>query len=332
MATCESPRQTYDRAFYAAQICGSARSARFVVPLLLDVCTDVHSVVDVGCGAGVWLARFKEAGVERVLGMDGGSAADNNQLEISPEEFLAANLERELPTPSRFDLCICLETAEHLSPAAAPALISSLCRLSDVIVFSAALPGQGGTHNLNERWPSYWASLFATHGYHPLDRVRANIWHDARIEWWYRQNIILFVNLEGFERIRNPDARSADQSSSPLDIVHPECFSIFKSEALDRAAGALQTKILELSAANSALVGENGALKAQADSYLDQLNLVVHSTSWKITYPLRWIVGSNPGQRRFFRRVAYLGWWIITGQLLRRLRERRARHIYDETP
>ena len=67
-----------------------------------------------------------------------------------------------------------------------------MCKLSDVVLFSAAIPGQGGTHHLNERWPSYWANLFGSAGYDVLDVVRANIWDDARVEWWYRQNLLVF--------------------------------------------------------------------------------------------------------------------------------------------
>lgn len=330
MTTEGTLRRIYDRAFFAAQVDGSARSARIVVPMLLDLCPNVRSVVDVGCGAGVWLARFKEGGVEHVLGLDGGSAEDHGQLEISPDEFRSADFERELPTDTHFDLCLCLEVAEHLAPAAAPHLIRNLCRLSDVIAFSAALPGQGGTHHLNERWPSYWAGLFAEHGYRPLDIVRRHIWYDARIEWWYRQNIILFANFRGVQRIRNAEKYSEDQCTGPLDVVHPDCFSIYRAEVEWRSH---TIAILQEEAAQeqlAAFAAKAQTLRDQRDSIADQLNVILNSTSWKLTFPLRRLFENSQKARYCLRRVAYFLWWSVTGQVINRLRDRRIRKTFQK--
>src|SRR5215471_3233771 len=138
---CNDLKVIYKKVFFAAQIDGSARSARIVVPVVMELVSDVSSVVDLGCGAGAWLARFKEAGIARVLGLDGGTAAEHDQLEIDPHEFRGADLEREIHLDETFDLCICLEVAEHLAHRAAPVIVQNACRLSDVILFSAAIPG-----------------------------------------------------------------------------------------------------------------------------------------------------------------------------------------------
>src|SRR5262245_55019270 len=107
-------KKVYDKVFFAEQIDGSARSARIVVPFVMKIVRDVRSVVDVGCGAGVWLAQFKESGVPRVFGLDGGAAAEHDQLEIEPNEFCIVDLEQDIGLDERFDLCICIEVAEHL--------------------------------------------------------------------------------------------------------------------------------------------------------------------------------------------------------------------------
>jgi len=217
----------YGRAFFAQQMDGSADSARIVVPLVMNIVPDVRSVVDVGCGAGTWLARFKEAGVPRVLGLDGGAAAKQNQLEIEPKEFRVADLERDIELDDSFDLCLCLEVAEHLREHAARVIVRNICKLSDVVLFSAAIPGQGGFHHLNERWPSYWVDQFASAGYEVLDVVRGRIWNDARVEWWYRQNLLLFASKAGLSRIAQSVVTRVDPKSMPLDVVHPACFEQF---------------------------------------------------------------------------------------------------------
>lgn len=299
------------------------------MPLLLELYPDVCSVVDVGCGAGVWLARFKERGVERVLGLDGGSAEEHGQLEIKREEYRSADFEHELPADECFDLCLCLEVAEHLTPATATTLVRALCRLSDVIVFSAAIPGQGGLNHLNERWPTYWAGLFAEQNYRPLDCLRGRIWSDARIDWWYRQNLILFVSEKGTRRL-STSGRAA-REDSPVDIVHPECFRKYRSELEGQRAVvvALQAQVAQLISENRALSDlqaestrtremrslEAAALNEQLEGQTARLNEILNSASWKLTFPLRRIVGGRRGPRFLLRQLSHFGWRQMTGNL-----------------
>jgi 2-polyprenyl-3-methyl-5-hydroxy-6-metoxy-1,4-benzoquinol methylase len=104
-----------------------------------------RSVVDIGCGIGTWLATALELGVTDVLGIE-GDWLDRSLARIADELIVATDLEQPFDLGRRFDLAICLEVAEHLSPAAAPGFIDSLTRHADVILFSAAIPFQGGHH------------------------------------------------------------------------------------------------------------------------------------------------------------------------------------------
>jgi len=201
----------YDRAFYLDQAAGSARSASVVVPLLREL-LPIRSVCDVGCGVGTWLRCWLELGVTDVLGIDGDHVA-KDQLLIPAGNFLPADLRQPLPSVRRFDLAMSLEVAEHLPPARAESFIADLASLAPIVLFSAAIPGQGGTEHVNERWQSYWASLFERNGFVTADVLRPRIWHDARIEYWYRQNILLFCQ---------PDAVGTAPSAMPLEVVHPE--------------------------------------------------------------------------------------------------------------
>src|SRR4051812_21567636 len=67
----EKPMQPYAPPFFAQLQAGALRSARAVVPALLEL-LHPSSVVDVGCGLGAWLAVCREMGVQDVLGVDGG--------------------------------------------------------------------------------------------------------------------------------------------------------------------------------------------------------------------------------------------------------------------
>jgi SAM-dependent methyltransferase len=202
----------YDARFYDWVNMTARRSARIVLPLVQEACAP-SSVADVGCGEGAWLAVWGELGVKDVLGMDGDYVAAE-RLSIPRERFAPTDLARPFSAPRRFDLAQSLEVGEHLPPASTETFVAGLCRLSDVVLFSAAQPGQGGEMHVNERRPSFWAAHFAGHGYAAFDCVRPHLAGDSRVDPWYRFNTILFANPRGQERLsaealasrREPDA------------------------------------------------------------------------------------------------------------------------------
>ncbi len=180
----------YSEDFYKEVGPGSRASAEIVVPLVMEV-VRATSVIDVGCGNGEWLGVFKARGVA-VLGVD-GAYVDRSLLRIGAPEFVAADLTKPLPDLGRFDLCVSLEVAEHLPAKVAKAFVTSLTRLAPVVLFSAAVPNQGGVHHVNERWPRYWRELFGANGFICLDPFRPILWHNDAVQWWYRQNLFLCV-------------------------------------------------------------------------------------------------------------------------------------------
>lgn len=191
--------QLYDARFFDWVNLTATRSARAVLPAM-QACATVRSVVDVGCGQGAWLAVWAECGVDDVLGLD-GAYVDINRLLIAPKFFAAADLAGGFGAPRRFDLAQSLEVAEHLPPGAGPAFVAGLCALSDVVLFSAAQPGQGGEAHLNERAPSYWAKQFETHGYAAYDALRPKLAADRSVAPWYRFNTVLYANETGTARL-----------------------------------------------------------------------------------------------------------------------------------
>jgi len=216
--TASDPPQPYSSDYYRAQRDGARRSARAIVPLVLEL-VEPRSVLDVGCGAGAWLSVFRDLGIADIFGVDGGEV--DELLEIPPERFRAVDLRRPLQLDRRFDLAVSLEVAEHLPPEYADVLVDSLTALGDVVLFSAAIPGQGGTEHLNEQWPDHWAGLFGARGYLPVDCLRRKVWNDDEVEWWYAQNILLFA--PGAQLERRPALRREYEfaGTRQLSIVHP---------------------------------------------------------------------------------------------------------------
>jgi SAM-dependent methyltransferase len=215
----------YTPAFFEDRQPGSRRSADRVVPLIVDLIRP-RSVVDIGCGVGTWLAAFSDHGVADIAGVDGDYVV-RNMLEIPEDRFLARDLTKPLSLDRRFDLVCCLEVAEHLAAESARTLISSLTGLGSVILFSAAVPYQGGANHVNEQWPEYWSKLFEEKGYLPVDSLRARIWSDPNLDWWYAQNILLFVERAHLEALdtNEPLRRQArDTPNPPLSLIHPRAY------------------------------------------------------------------------------------------------------------
>ena len=232
----------YDAEFFDFVRERAAGSSRRVVALIIEL-FDPRSVVDVGCGLGTWLATFADAGLDHCVGVD-GEHVDVARLEVPPERFLARDLTRPLELAESFDLALSLEVAEHLPPSAADIFVASLTRLAPIVVFSAAIPGQGGVEHVNEQWPDYWVEKFAARGFAVVDCLRPVLWDDDKVEWWYAQNTLAFVRDD--ELTRRPALHEL-RPRWPLALVHPQLFGhrtfridwLEKRDALKRDIAAI---------------------------------------------------------------------------------------------
>lgn len=173
------------------------------------------SVTDYGCGDGAWLSEFRATGVEQTIGIDRRFG-----LRHEVGTFVEADLSDARVVwdngivgvrPKAPSLAVCVELAEHLPEKCAPQLVSTLAR-HDAVAFSAAIPGQGGWGHRNEQWQSWWAELFAGHGFAASLGLRREFWEHREIPVWYRQNLVLY---------RKGDVMNV-LPSADLDVVHPD--------------------------------------------------------------------------------------------------------------
>ena len=222
---------SYTENFYEILKQGSRRSAREIVPLVIEF-IQPKSVVDVGCGLGSWLSVFKEQGIGECLGID-GDYVNMDRLEISREEFQPFALDTSLKLDRTFDLVVSLEVAEHLPPESARTFIASLTDLGSVVLFSAAIPLQGGTNHVNEQWPGYWARLFQERGYLAIDCLRKKIWNNENVEPWYAQNILVFVKRNCLEHYPLLARESKQTNMSELAMVHPRIIQYRMTNRMD---------------------------------------------------------------------------------------------------
>ena len=196
----------------------SLSSAEVVVPLVLEF-VQARSVVDFGCKHGEWLSVFRNHGATTLLGFDQPKRISQGLL-ISSTEFRAADLRCPVSIDGRFDLAVCIEVAEHLPASAAELLISTLTNIAPVILFSAAIPGQGGHGHSNEQPREYWTDLFSARGFVCIDCLRGRIWQDADVAWWYRQNLLMYCREDALAEYPALDKEFRRRRAGDLEAIH----------------------------------------------------------------------------------------------------------------
>lgn len=110
---------------------------------------DFHPVtaLDVSHGEGLLAAALRDRGV------DASRIDSSEQIE------------------GHYDLLICIEVLERLSPADADKAIAHLCAAGETVVVSTTPGALGDPAGLNVRPPEDWAAKFAEHGFmRSLDR------------------------------------------------------------------------------------------------------------------------------------------------------------------
>lgn len=210
----------YQDSYYDRQRTGSRRSAAIVLPIVFEYIRPA-SIVDVGCGVGTWLSAADQLGVQTLVGFEGAWVLDV-PAEPGRQTVRTCELDKQLTIPAdlpkKYDLALCIEVAEHLPEARSLSLVDDLCSLSDVVLFSAAVPGQLGSNHINEQWQGFWAQKFDAQGYLAFDVVRPVIWDNSEVETWYRQNLILYVKRE------KASIMGGLTPARMLNVMHPDLF------------------------------------------------------------------------------------------------------------
>lgn len=203
---------TFNPDVFASIRDGSRRSAAIVVPEVQQT-VQARSVVDIGGGEGWWAAEFARLGA-RAVSIDDGSATELADRVEHVRYDIGGGLPSNL---GRFDLALCLEVAEHIGALAGDRLIAGLCEIAPSVLFSAAVPGQGGHGHLNEQWPAYWVERFERCGFSCSGALRWRFWENELVEYWYRQNLLFATR----EPARFPTLFETPLAE-PWPIVHPD--------------------------------------------------------------------------------------------------------------
>lgn len=230
----------YTTEFYDEALLISVRSARQIIPMIIELLNPA-SIVDLGCGPGSWLFVATENGIKDIFGID-GPWVNRNELKIPADKFLTHDLNTPLRLDRKFDLVLSLEVAEHLSRQSANTLVDSLVALGDMVLFSAAIPFQGGTNHINEQWPEYWAEKFRLRKYRVVDCFRNRLWQNENVAYWFAQNMLLYVKEELLEQQPRLAHYARLTEHNYLSRIHPKTF-LKSRETLSNPKTILMRKV-----------------------------------------------------------------------------------------
>jgi hypothetical protein len=121
------------------------------------------TVLDAGCALGFLVETLRARGIE-AYGIDISDYAIQQVIEeIKPYCVVGSVLD---PFPRKYDLIVCIEVLEHLSPAECDQAIANFCQSADEVMFSSTPDDYREATHINVRPPDYWAGIFARYGFY----------------------------------------------------------------------------------------------------------------------------------------------------------------------
>jgi glycosyltransferase involved in cell wall biosynthesis/SAM-dependent methyltransferase len=121
-----------------------------------------RTVLDAGCAIGFLVQALREREVE-AWGIDISEYAIGQVPEKVRAFCWAGSVTDELDHD--YDLVVCMEVLEHLSPHLAPITVANFSRHADRVLFSASPDGFRDPTHLNVQPTDYWVELFGRHGF-----------------------------------------------------------------------------------------------------------------------------------------------------------------------
>ncbi len=206
----------YDDKFYEYNKKSSSASADTIFPFISKKFSP-KSVIDFGCGRGIWLDVANKHGVAKVVGLDGDW---NRCKQINSNiEFIELKDHKKV-AGCKYDLAISFEVFEHLEMEFCIELIETMTQCSDIIIFSAAFISQRGTLHINEQYPSFWAKKFISKGFQVYDIFRPKFWGNSRVDFCYQQNMFLYINQDRNDYVKLFEQCKLENLAF-MDTMHP---------------------------------------------------------------------------------------------------------------
>lgn len=159
----------------------------------------VKSMIDVGCGRGCVVQDAISLGLD-AMGVDGDPGNLHGEFNYERPADMPFLLHDYTNGPAdidrTFDLCWSVEFLEHVDAEYIPHFMNTFQKCK-YIVTTAAKPGDGGRHHVNEQPPEYWIEVFDQYGF-DYDSKALQLIQEASTmtKKFINRNGLVFVNRE----------------------------------------------------------------------------------------------------------------------------------------
>lgn len=156
------------------------------------------TIVEFGCGPGHLTRELDKLNIA-VTAIDGFSNPDFKRAKSITFTKVDLNDQKAIAQflgDKKFDLAICTEVGEHLNPASSVHLVKYLTQSAPVVIFSAAVPGQGGHGHINCQPRELWHDLFSKSGFRLIDSFRQKLRDNETLAMWYKLNLLDYVSKD----------------------------------------------------------------------------------------------------------------------------------------
>jgi glycosyltransferase involved in cell wall biosynthesis len=153
-------------------------------------------VVDIGCGPGTYVYSLRDNNVN-AYGYDIDDRVDGKDY-LKKLSLFEVN--------DKSDVVICLEVAEHIETELSDSIVDSIIRnVNDdgMIIWTAAIPGQGGVGHINCQTKEYWEEKFISRGFYRDCTIENNLLEYIRSGshmGWFLQNLMV-LKLKTMEHV-----------------------------------------------------------------------------------------------------------------------------------
>lgn len=145
------------------------------------------TVIDIGCGPGIYVDSLRN------LGLDAQGIDTDKRVHGRPHLRCQSMFDLD---DTKYDLVICMEVAEHIDEKFENQIVEKVsAAVGKTLIWTAALPGQGGTGHINCRPKEYWAEKLAGQGLvrdinkeQDLIEYAKNGYHMG----WFANNLLFF--------------------------------------------------------------------------------------------------------------------------------------------
>ena len=245
----------YNEAFFKKR--GAWRSDYNLIAKWISKNIAGQSFGDIGCGNGHMISLLHRTG-KKVWGVD---AAENFEQYID-KEIQPYVKKADLTKSYKFNKCdvaLCFEVAERLDKVHADTLVKSIASTeANIVLFTAAQPGEAGVRHINLQPRSYWLDKYKTQNYYLdvalTEKFRDDLANRIKNPVWYLSDIMIL------RRFDSPEAGEAYVESGNY--------------------------IKELKKQINDLMYSNNKMKHELWLVSQQLNAVLNSARWKTSSKL----------------------------------------------